>query len=128
MGRAPELLPLWPHSLLLSEQEVGQKGYEVRRLVSAPWIFLEDLPSDCRSCNLWVPSPLFREPQGKVLGVHTLYPPHITFHALGVLGPDTMNPFAVGTFKLLPHSSQPVEAWEGRGALPEVNGEVNKGK
>ena len=41
MERTPELLRLWPHSLLLPEQEAAQKGYEVRRFVSGPWIFLE---------------------------------------------------------------------------------------
>lgn len=56
-------------------------------------------------------------------GCKLCIPPDVTFHALGVLGPHTINTLPVSTFQLLPHSS-----WEGRGALPEVKGEGNKGK
>lgn len=41
MEGTPELLPLWPHSLLLSEQEAGQQEHKIKMFVSGLWTFLE---------------------------------------------------------------------------------------
>lgn len=93
----------------------GMQTSEVR-----VWIMtiFQGVPSDCRSCKLWVPLLSSENSRGRCSGCKLEIPPDATLRVLGVLAPLTIS--LISTFKFLPHSSPLIGAWEERELLTEV--------